>query len=230
MTSFEQKSIGEIVAEDYRTAFVFKQFGLEYCCGGKKSLAEACTSKKIELEDVLSAIQTATINRAEEHRYNDWSPGFLIDYIINNHHKYVLEKLPYLLFLAGKVARVHGYERPELIKMNQLVNDLNGEMISHLNKEEQHTFPLIKQWETKGVSSEIEELLISELEDEHEVAGSIIEQLSELSNGFQFPEGACSSYQIYFKTLQEFQEDLHKHVHLENNVLFAKVEHMAQSV
>lgn len=67
MTSFEQKPIGEIVAEDYRTAFVFKQFGLEYCCGGKKSLAEACSSKKIELEDVLSAIQTATINRAEEH-------------------------------------------------------------------------------------------------------------------------------------------------------------------
>lgn len=114
--------------------------------------------------------------------------------------------------------------------MNQLVNDLNDEMISHLNKEEQHTFPLIKQWEAEGVSSEMEELLISELEDEHEAAGSIMEQLSELSNGFQFPERACSSYQIYFKTLQEFQDDLHKHVHLENNVLFAKVEHMAQSV
>ncbi len=230
MNTIEQKPIGEIVAEDYRTAFVFKNFGLEYCCGGKKTLASACASKNIDVDELLREIATATEHRAEENRYNEWSPSFLIDYIVNNHHKYVQEKLPFLLFLAGKVARVHGYEQPELIKMNQLVNDLNDEMINHLTKEEKHTFPLIKQLEINGISSINEDFLISELEDEHEAAGVIMEQLRELSNQFQFPEGACSSYQIYFKTLNEFEEDLHKHVHLENNVLFAKVESMLQAV
>ncbi len=230
MNTIEQKPIGEIVAEDYRTAFVFKNFGLEYCCGGKKTLASACASKNIDVDELLREIATATEHRAEENRYNEWSPSFLIDYIVNNHHKYVQEKLPFLLFLAGKVARVHGYEQPELIKMNQLVNDLNVEMINHLTKEEKHTFPLIKQLEINGISSINEDFLISELEDEHEAAGAIMEQLRELSNQFQFPEGACSSYQIYFKTLNEFEEDLHKHVHLENNVLFAKVESMLQAV
>lgn len=230
MNTIEQKPIGEIVAEDYRTAFVFKNFGLEYCCGGKKTLASACASKNIDVDELLREIATATEHRAEENRYNEWSPSFLIDYIVNNHHKYVQEKLPFLLFLAGKVARVHGYEQPELIKMNQLVNDLNDEMINHLTKEEKHTFPLIKQLEINGISSINEDFLISELEDEHKAAGAIMEQLRELSNQFQFPEGACSSYQIYFKTLNEFEEDLHKHVHLENNVLFAKVESMLQAV
>lgn len=230
MNTIEQKPIGEIVAEDYRTAFIFKNFGLEYCCGGKKSLAEACASKSVAVEDVLKEIESAKQHHAEENRYNEWSPSFLIDYIVNNHHKYVQEKLPFILFLASKVARVHGSERPELVQMYQLVQALNDEMINHLTKEETHTFPMVKQLENEGIPSKSEDLLISELEDEHEAAGNIMEQLSALSNGFQFPEGACSSYQIYFKTLQEFQDDLHKHVHLENNVLFSKVEDLMQAV
>ncbi len=230
MDMIANKPIGEIVAEDYRTAFVFKNFGIEYCCGGKKTLAKACASKNIEMDEILREIESVTQHQAQENKYNEWSSGFLIDYIVNNHHKYVQEKLPFLLFLSDKVARVHGAERPELVAMNTLVQELNSELLAHLEKEEEHTFPLIKKLEAEEVSPETEEFLIAELEDEHEAAGSILEQLSELSNEYQFPQGACSSYQIYFKTLQEFQDDLHKHVHLENNVLFAKVEGMLQAV
>ncbi|MBO6795306.1 MAG: iron-sulfur cluster repair di-iron protein [Balneolaceae bacterium] len=229
MNTIEQKPIGEIVAEDYRTAFIFKNFGIEYCCGGKKSLAQACASRSVDLEEVLKQIESATQHRPEENRFNEWSASFLIDYIINNHHVYVKEKLPFLMFLAGKVARVHGYEHPELIKMNRLVQELNSEMMNHMSKEEGSSFPLIKKLETNGKIEEKNDLLIAELEDEHEAAGAIMEELRSLSNQFQFPEGACSSYQIYFKTLNEFEEDLHKHVHLENNVLFTKVEQLLQA-
>jgi regulator of cell morphogenesis and NO signaling len=223
MFDIKEKTVGEVVAEDYRTAFVFKSFGIDYCCGGKRNVENACTTKNVDVDQVEKELRTVLEQPADGLRFNQWSAGFLVDYIINNHHRYVRTKLPELIYVADKVARVHSGRSPELVEMLALVRGLDIEMIEHLNKEEKDLFPVIKEIENSGGDAKLSGLLLRELEDEHELAGGIMQQLEELSNGFTPPSGACTSYVIYFKTLKEFQEDLHMHVHLENNVLFPKV-------
>ena len=230
MFDFKDTTVGEVVAEDYRTAFVFKAHGIDYCCGGKRSIGKACTSNGVDVDALEKEIRSVLMQPADGMRFNDWSAGFLVDYIINNHHSYVERKLPDIIFLADKVARVHGSEHPELIEMLKLVLELNSEMLSHLQKEESVTFPRIKQMETGYSDNSFQSLVLDELEEEHEAAGGIMGELETLSKGFTPPEGACTSYVIYFKALKEFQDDLHKHVHLENNILFPKVQKMVNSV
>lgn len=226
MFEVKEKTVGEVVAEDYRTAFVFKSFGIDYCCGGKRSIEKACTSKNINPDELNKELDRVLSQPENGMKFNDWSAGFLADYIINNHHIYVRNKLPELLLVANKVSRVHGNAHSELTEMLDLVKGLEVEMIEHLNKEEEELFPQIKKLENGEEQIQPGEDLLKELEDEHDHAGSIMKQLEELSNGFTPPTGACTSYRIYFKTLKEFQDDLHMHVHLENNVLFPKVEEM----
>jgi regulator of cell morphogenesis and NO signaling len=126
------------------------------------------------------------------------------------------------------VARVHSDENPELLTMQKLVAELKEEMLEHLEKEESVSFPLIKELESGVSLNGVHNVLIHDLEEEHEKAGDLMKELEILSNGFTPPMGACTSYMLYFKLLQEFQDDLHKHVHLENNVLFPKVDELLQ--
>ena len=144
---------------------------------------------------------------------------------MNNHHSYVVKTLPELVFLAEKVSRVHGDLNPELHQMQELVLTLNTELLNHLKKEEEELFPAIKAnaLNTYLNNKKLKETILNELEGEHEIAGDLMRQLEEITHGFVPPIGACTSYVIYFKTLKEFQDDLHRHVHLENNVLFPKV-------
>ena len=229
MFDLKEKTVGEVVAEDYRTAFVFKSHGIDYCCGGKRSIEKACTTKGVDMSELEKELQSVLEQPAGGIRFNDWSAGFLVDYIINNHHRYVEKKLPEILFLADKVARVHGSEHPELIHMLTLVLELNSEMRSHLQKEEMCSFPLIKDMEAGTPRTGLKSLVLDELEEEHEYAGEIMGKLDVLSDNFTPPEGACMSYAIYFRALKEFRDDLHTHVHLENNILFPKVIEMANS-
>ena len=225
----KDRTVGEIVADDYRTAFVFKSFGIDYCCGGKRTISKACSAKGVDVQDLDKELQAVLTQPADGLRFKDWSASFLIDYIINNHHSYVQNKLPELTFLADKVARVHGEEQPELVEMRQLVFELNEELLAHLKKEELLSFPLIKDLESGSYVGDASKAVLKDLEEEHEEAGDLLKTLESLSNGFTPPEGACTSYVIYFKLLKEFQEDLHKHVHLENNLLFPKVDVLVQS-
>lgn len=222
--SIKNLTVGQLVTEHYQTALVFKAYGIDFCCGGKRTVEAACASKQVDVLEFEKKIREVLTQPHSGPRFNDWSNAFLIDYIINNHHSYVRQTLPELLFLAEKVARVHGEAHPELLEMRQLVHALNSELLEHIDKEEKESFPLIKALETEGFEGKVNQILLDELEDEHEVAGGLMKQLEAISNAFTPPEGACTSYTVYFKLLQEFQDDLHKHVHLENNVLFPKVE------
>lgn len=223
ISNIKNLTVGEIVAHDHRTAFVFKSYGIDYCCGGKKNVAKACATKSVDISELEKEINSVIAQPESGMKFNDWSAGFLVDYIINNHHLYVRNKLPELLYVSEKVATVHGDQNAELVEMLALVKSLYSELIDHLNKEEKELFPLIKLLETDSWNGKLNSILMKELEDEHELAGGIMAQLESLSNSFTPPEGACTSYVIYFKTLKEFQDDLHMHVHLENNVLFPKV-------
>lgn len=222
MKDLSQETVGQIVADDYRAAQVFRAKGLDFCCGGKKTLASVCKAKNIELDEVLKDLSTLSQPSADQHNYNDWDLDFLAEYIVQNHHSFVRKMLPELNFYAEKVARVHGESHPELLEIREKVKLISNELVDHLKKEEEHLFPQIKDLIQEKKSGSVKEALLEILESEHEQAGELMAEIESLTNNFTPPDGACASYRVLFQNLEGFQKDLHKHVHLENNILFPK--------
>jgi regulator of cell morphogenesis and NO signaling len=228
-----EETLGDIVAKDLSKAEVFKKYGLDFCCGGKKTVKEACAEKGVDFTKVQKELQNSdkTSVTTRPLPYNDWSLDFLADYIVNTHHSYVKKTIPDIRTYADKVAKVHGAHHPELLKINKIAQEVCEEMSSHMVKEETVLFPYLKQLvaaknngteKVKFGSLETVETPISMMEMEHEVVGNNMEEIREISNNYQIPDDGCASYSFLFKTLDEFENDLHIHVHLENNILFPK--------
>lgn len=229
----QNKKVGDIVAESYHAAGVFREFGIDFCCGGGQPLADVCEKKGIQLQSVTEKLELLfESTESSEHNYNDWAPAFLIDYIINTHHTFVRKKTDEISAYALKVARVHGDRHPENVEIFNKFVELRKELIEHLEAEENTVFPLIKrigknieegkspaEADLKSLQDELDKMV-----DDHEGAGSVMAEIRELSNNFTPPQDACATYQILYKNLAGFEEDLHKHVHLENNILFRKAE------
>lgn len=230
MDTIQQKTVGEIVADNYRTAQIFKKHGLDFCCGGGRTVAEACTKKGVDLETITRELEMLGENSGAADNYKDWSPDFLVDYIVNNHHNYVRNKLPEIQAYAAKVAKVHGRAHPENVKIYEKFGELAAELQDHLQKEEEILFPYIKELVTADKNSDSVKQPyfktaanpIQMMEAEHDEAGAGMEAIRQLSNDFTPPEDACTTYRILYQNLKEFQDDLHKHVHLENNILFPR--------
>lgn len=222
MKELAQKTIGEIVAEDYRASQIFRARGMDFCCGGKKTLSSVCESKNIDLNEILKEIDLLKSVETEQNHFKEWNLDFLVDYITQNHHNFVRKMLPEINFYAEKVARVHGSNHPELIEIFDKVKQLSYELIEHLEKEEEDLFPQIKDLVKHQKSGSVKESLVEILESEHEKAGELMAEIETLTDNFTPPEGACASYRVLFQNLEGFQKDLHKHVHLENNILFPK--------
>lgn len=231
--NFANRPVGEIVAENYHAAGIFRQYGIDFCCGGGQLLSAICEKKGVSLESVQEELETVYGKEKDSsNNYSDWSPSFLIDYIVNSHHTFVRKKTPEIAAYAAKVARVHGDRHPENVEIFRNFSELANELMEHLKSEETSVFPLIKSIETalkEGKSPEKEkvEALKKELflmEEEHETAGRLMEQIRDLSNRFTPPQDACATYRILYQNLEGFEKDLHKHVHLENNILFKKAE------
>jgi regulator of cell morphogenesis and NO signaling len=221
----ENLTVAEIVNEKPNAAIIFKKHKIDFCCGGKKPLAEACAKAKVDEKVVLSEIAQLNSSGDSMMRVFSWPLSLLCDYIVSNHHTYVKEVIPQLLPLAEKVARVHGHEQTQLLEVFEKFQALASELHQHMIKEEQELFPLVKKLEAEGKLNESEwKQLIAELEDEHEAAGNLMKEIQELTNDFQYPDWACNSFRALYKNLEEFQDDLFQHVHLENNVLFPKIE------
>ena len=227
----KDQTLGELAAKDLRKAEVFRRYGLDFCCGGKKTVKEACAEKGMDVTKVEQALQEAdSLPNTRPLPYLEWNAGFLADYIVNTHHRYVKQTLPELMPLMEKVNRVHGDRHPELSNMKAVLESVNAEMISHMVKEEQVVFPYIKELDRAHLLKDLkyaEQLKsinqsIQLMEMEHELVGSNMAIIRELSGDYRLPADACGSYQVLFKMLQEFEEDLHLHVHLENNILFPK--------
>ncbi len=227
------ETLGEIAAKDLRKAEVFKKYGLDFCCGGKKTVKEACAEKGIDVTKVEQELLNSDKNSftARPLPYNDWNLDFLADYIVNTHHSYVKKTIPDLRNYAEKVAKVHGAHHPELLEINKLAQEVCNEMSEHMVKEETVLFPYVKQLvaaknsgnrKVKFGNLETVETPINMMEMEHEVVGNNMDKIREISNNYALPEDACASYSFLFKTLDEFENDLHIHVHLENNILFPK--------
>jgi regulator of cell morphogenesis and NO signaling len=225
------ESLGEIVAADYRAAAVFERFGLDFCCGGSKTLHDACQQRTLDLEALLRELSDLPEDeRATDATANAWPLDALIEHIVARHHAYVKTALPTLAAHATRIAAVHGARNPALKEVARLVDEIAGAMSQHMMKEEQILFPYIRSLvdaERGGVPIAASPFgtvhnPIRMMETEHQEAGDQIRRIRKLTGDYSLPLFACTTYRICFKELQEFERDLHWHVHLENNVLFPR--------
>ncbi len=228
----KERTIGEIVAEDYRTAKVFQKYDMDFCCGGDVALSTACGERGIELPRVIEELSEAKEGTIERNQnYSAWALSFLIDYIVNVHHSYVKENTGQLRDYTHKIAEVHGARHPELQEIASLFDGIATELLNHLKEEEEDFFPAVKRMEecqkagTAPAPADREsiETALDRLVQDHEAVGDAIHKIHSLAGGFAIPDDACNTYTVTYQKLKEFEDDLHKHVHLENNILFPKV-------
>lgn len=223
-----ETTVGEIVAGDFRTAAVFNQFGIDFCCGGKRSVADACRDRQVETRVVVQAIEKACAEPGTGPRFDEWEPEALIGFIVGNHHGYVRRALPSLVANARKIAAVHGSRHPELQEVVQLTETVSAEMSAHMLKEERVLFPYIAELAAAAREGRSPapapfgsvDNPIRMMEDEHQHAGACMARIRALTGGFTVPDDGCTTYRVCFQELEAFEADLHAHVHLENNLLF----------
>lgn len=226
----EENTVAEVVVSNIKTAHIFKKHGIDFCCGGGVTLEKACLKNDVDYNLLKAEIEALDSEGGRSYNYNSWDLDFLIDHIINVHHTYVEENIPLLLQYANKVAKVHGHHYTELIQINKLVTDVANELLDHMQKEELILFPYVKQQveaQKKGVEIAAPHFgtvnnPINVMEQEHEIAGDIFKEIARLTNNYTPPEGACNTFRALYSKLEEFEQDLHQHVHLENNILFPK--------
>lgn len=226
-----EKAIGEIVAADFRTATVFESHGIDFCCGGQVTLATACTEKGIDLAVItneLTALQSVPAERS--HNYASWALPFLADYIVNTHHVYLKENDEQIAAYARKIAGVHGAHHPEVIQVATIFDKIATDMAAHLKVEEEVFFPAIKRVDAARIAGhtpdaedlEIIRTSLLKLQREHEEIGDAVHTIRHLSKEYAIPGDVCNTFMVTYQKLKEFEDDLHKHVHLENNIVFPK--------
>ena len=231
INSESEETLGQIVATDLRKAQIFKKYGLDFCCGGKKTVKQACAEKGLDVTKIEQELQQADkMPSSRPLPYGDWSLDFLADYIVNTHHSYVNKNLPDIKAYSEKVMKVHGDHHPELIRINELVQEIYAELTAHMAKEEKVLFPYIKELVAANKNTQplhaavfgTVQNPINMMEMEHEMVGKSLEEIRVLSNNYLLPADACASFSLLYRMLDEFEEDLHLHIHLENNILFPK--------
>jgi len=233
-----EKTLGSIVADDYRAAAVLQRFGLDFCCGGKRTLEEACRAKACEPEAVAADLDHMLRSAArEEQPDTDWDPITLVEHIIARHHRYVRESTPRIAGYLRKVVEVHGARHPELPRIAAHFDELARELHAHMYKEEEILFPYVRQLAAMQDGGAPPPNVfgtvgnpIRVMETEHASAGRELTLMRGISDGYRMPEDGCATYRVCFQELQAFEADLQRHIHLENNVLFPKalaLEHAA---
>lgn len=223
-----ERTVGELVAERPSRSRVFERFQIDYCCGGKRSLADACAGRRLDPALVIAALRDAE-RPADEDAEPDWTTAPLADLIANiveRHHAFLRLALPRISELAEKVRHAHAAGHPELDEVGETFQDLRVELESHMRKEEQVLFPVVAAMEAQrarlttcfGTVGNP----IRMMEHEHDVAGAALKRLRTLTRDYRPPGDACNSYRALLAALAELETDLHVHIHKENNVLFPR--------
>jgi regulator of cell morphogenesis and NO signaling len=223
--SFERSTVGEIVATDFRAAGVFEQFGIDFCCGGRRSVAEACQTAAIDPEIIERALQALPPAKADDDGdVTRWPMDRLIDHILDTHHAYVRSALPTITRYLARLVVVHGIRHPELARIASSFEVMGRGLLQHMMKEERVLFPYLRELAAGGGRAPCPfgtvENPIRMMEREHREAGDELHLIRELTNGYVAPADGCTTYRVCFAELARFERDLHRHVHLENNVLF----------
>lgn len=233
-----QNSVAETVANDYRAAAIFEKYGIDFCCHGQISIDEACEKKQIMTEDVMRDLNTLLDSNSCGFNFSDLPPSMLADHIEERHHRYIEEKTPVIQRYLDKVCIVHGERHPELHEINRLFRESAAHLAQHMKKEELILFPRIRKIESltrkhntaASLPQGLLEAPIEMMHLEHQVEGDRFSEIKKLSHHYQAPEGACNTYKVTYAILEEFENDLHTHIHLENNVLFPKAIEMEKSL
>ncbi len=224
-------TVGQIVARDIRKAEVFRKFGIDYCCGGKKSLRQACDEAQVEVATVEAALNQQDNRPAGPVLdFIQWDADFLADYIYNQHHKYYYSEGSVIADLLKKVYSRHGQSHPQLAQLYDLYHNLAAELSGHFMKEEKVLFPFIKALVVAQKNGDRTSLHqqpsltepIHMMEADHESAGDILAQIRKVIHQYTPPQNSCNSFKLLYQKLEDLEADLHQHVHLENNVLFPK--------
>ena len=234
-----EKTVRELALENPAATRVFEKLGIDYCCGGNKSLEEACRAAKLPLDQVLSNLAAADQSAQDSKNTRDWQIEPLADlvaHIKNTHHKYTREEIARLGPLFDKVCSVHGKNHPELLDIRITFGGLADELTMHLSKEEVVLFPYIVRMEESVIQHEPAlpapfgtiRNPISMMEHEHDSAGNALRAMRAASSGYTPPPEVCISYHALYRALAEFEADLHQHIHLENNILFSRAIAMEQ--
>jgi regulator of cell morphogenesis and NO signaling len=227
----ESPSVGSFVANDYRTATVFQKYGIDFCCKGGKSIEEVCENKKINTEELLTEL--SDVSNMESNQvvdFKSWPLDLLADYIEKQHHSYVEKSIPPLNQFLDKLCKVHGSNHPELFEIRDEFLASSQELTAHMKKEEMVLFPYVRNMVHSKVNNDqysrpafgTVENPIRMMMQEHEVEGERFRKIAELSDNYNPPSDACTTYRVAFSLLKEFESDLHLHIHLENNILFPK--------
>ena len=237
MIATPDTSVREIVTHDFRAAAVFEHFGIDFCCGGRRTLAEACRARNVNPLDVLIEVNQAC-ERADAitPHFDYWEPDALIAYIVRYHHAYVRRVLPAIARHIERVAGSHGVAYPALVEVAAIVDDLAETLPAQLQWQEEVLFPYVEQLQIGARLGEpipppafgSVERSIAAGEEEHERALEATARIRELTDGYVPPAGACTTFLVCLRELEEFEHDLHIHAHLENNLLFPKARVLAE--
>jgi regulator of cell morphogenesis and NO signaling len=227
MRDFRSETVGRLVAEQPLRAAVFDHFGIDYCCGGKQTLVDACEQGGIAPDTVIASLVDNDAKVEVDQRAQNWlyaSLTELADHIEETHHVYLKSELPRLQALADKVAKVHGVREPRLVKVATLFSAMSEELLEHTAKEELVLFPFMRLLDQgKGSPNATFSTVakpVSCLESEHDDAGAVLMQLRQLTDQYAPPEGACASWQALLAGLAHLDQDLRIHIHKENSILF----------
>lgn len=211
------------------TLRVFQRHDIDFCCGGKHPIAEACAEKGLDVDALMAEIEAVLAEGPPERNWSEASLTELVEHIVGHYHGKLREDLPRLEQMAEKVLSVHGEEHSELAELATTFRALKAELESHMAKEEQILFPATRRLEELGGQAGPMPPLsapIGVMEDEHASAARALERMAELTGGFDPPQGACTTFRGLYHGLQELTDDLHHHIHLENNILFPRAERL----
>ncbi|PZX50675.1 regulator of cell morphogenesis and NO signaling [Algoriphagus ratkowskyi] len=231
MSLSEQSIIGELVATDYRYATVFQNNKIDFCCQGNRTIEEACDRKKVSIDALLVELNNAAqVTDGASTDFNSWPLDLLATYIEKKHHRYVESRITEIKPMLAKIVKVHGDMHPELLEVEELFLGSAGELTAHMKKEEFILFPFVKKLvEAQESNTEVTPGQfgtvanpIAMMMDEHSAEGERFRKIAEITNDYTPPKGACTTYMVTFSLLKEFEQDLHHHIHLENNILFPK--------
>ena len=226
-----QYLVKDYVATNIKAANIFEKYGIDFCCKGYRPLMDVCNEKGIDPYKVLNEIDSLKNGEGEDNnRYGEWELDFLAKYIVNNHHEYVRTAIPQINAHLAKVCEKHGSKFPFLNDVNKNFQLIAAELYSHMEKEEKILFPIIKYLVDSEKFNEKPRTAgygtikgpVAKMESEHDEAGNVLANIKLLTNNYQVPEGACNTFKLTYDELKEFETDLHKHIHLENNILFPK--------
>jgi len=230
MNITQETPVGAVVAERLGRAHVFERLGIDYCCHGTTSLAEACAERALDVDRVMAEIAESDLRAAEESPdrpdYSAMTGGDLADHIVETHHAFLRRELPRLFDLMDKVIAAHGARHPELTNVCNTYTELRAELESHMIKEERVLFPLIKQLEAARALFPIHCGTVANpirvMEHEHETVGTALQRMRDLTGNYEAPADGCASFEALYEGLARLETDLHHHIHKENNILFPR--------